>query len=119
MNESISMPKVSVIVPVYEPGEAIKKCMESLQGQTLQSIEMIFIDDCGKDGSIKFVLDAAERDQRIRIIENEHNSGPGVSRNIGIKAACGEYLAFVDADDFISQNYFELLYNKAARRDRI
>lgn len=107
------VPKVSVIVPVFKPGDAIKKCMKSLQGQSLQNIELIFIDDCGNDGSLQVILEAAEKDQRIRIIKNEKNLGPGATRNRGIEAACGEYLAFVDADDYVTNDYLELLYNKA------
>lgn len=107
------VPKVSVIVPVFKPGDAIKKCLKSLQNQSLWEIELIFIDDCGNDGSLQDVSEAAENDQRIRILKNEKNSGPGASRNRGIEAACGEYLAFVDADDYVADDYLELLYRKA------
>ena len=113
MGEKDSWPKVSVIIPVFKPGDAIKKCLESLQNQTLKDMEMIFVDDCGNDGSMCLIKKAAEKDKRIRIIRNEDNSGPGVSRNRGIEAAKGQYLGFVDSDDYVALNYFELLYNKA------
>ena len=111
--KTISDPKVSVIIPVYQPGETIKKCLKSLQNQTISEIELIFVDDCGNDGSLQFIRDEAEKDLRIQIIKNEKNYGPGVSRNKGIEAARGQYLTFVDADDFVSKDYLELLYNKA------
>ena len=113
MRSAGTVPKVSVIVPVYKPGEAIKKCLKSLQSQSLQDVELIFIDDCGNDGSLQYIWEAAENDNRIRIIQNEKNLGPGATRNRGIETACGEYLTFVDADDYITDDYLELLYNKA------
>lgn len=105
--------KVSVILPVFDPGEGIRKCIESLRRQTLKDIEMIFVDDCGSDGAMDLVRAAAGEDERIRILENPSNQGAGMSRNRGIEAAEGEYLAFIDPDDFVAENFFELLYGKA------
>ena len=93
---------VSVIVPVWNPGPGISRCIESLQNQTLNEIEMIFVDDCGTDDSMDKVRAAAAEDTRIRIIVNEENIGAGPSRNKGIEAARGEYLSFVDPDDYVS-----------------
>ena len=106
-------PKVSVIVPVYNPGEGIKQCLASLCHQSLQDIEMIFIDDCGDDGAMEYVRDAAAEDARIRILVNDSNSGAGYSRNRGIEEARGEYLSFVDPDDYVAENFLELLYTRA------
>ena len=106
-------PCVTVVIPVYEPGELIEACIASLQAQTLREIELIFVDDCGSDSSMDAVRAAAENDARIRVLLNPHNMGPGPSRNRGIEAARGEYLSFVDADDRVSPNFLELLYKKA------
>ena len=106
-------PKVSVIIPVWNPGDGIRRCVASLRGQTLIDIEMLFVDDCGSDGAMDVVRTAAAEDPRIRIITNTENVGPGISRNAGIDIARGEYLSFVDADDYVSPNFLEVLYTKA------
>lgn len=106
------LPKISVIVPVYNPGDGFVRCLKSLQEQSFTDIEIIFIDDCGTDGSMELVRKAALTDKRIRILVNERNSGAGYSRNRGIEESCGEYLAFIDPDDYISEDFLELLYNK-------
>jgi len=107
-------PKVSVIVPVWNPGSGIGRCIESLRFQTLEDIEMIFVDDCGTDDSMDVVRVAAMEDPRIVILENSENLGPGISRNNGIDVARGEYLAFIDADDYVNTVFLERLYTKAA-----
>jgi len=105
--------KVSVIIPVYNPGKGIELCLKCLQNQTLHEIEMIFVDDKGNDDALEKVALAARKDERIRILVNSRNMGSGPSRNSGIEAARGEYLAFIDPDDFVNDNFFELLYKKA------
>ena len=105
--------KVSVIIPVYDPGDGIRKCIHSLRRQTLQEIEIIFVDDCGTDNSMDVIREAAYGDPRICILKNPENMGSGPSRNRGIEAARGKYLSFVDADDFVSEDFLELLYRKA------
>jgi glycosyltransferase involved in cell wall biosynthesis len=107
------LPLVSIIIPVWNPGPSISRCIESLQNQTLKEIEMIFVDDCGTDDSMDKVRAAAKEDSRIRIIENEENIGSGPSRNRGIEEARGEYLSFVDADDYVATDFLELLYTEA------
>ena len=106
-------PKVSVIIPVWNPGPGINRCVESLRSQTLQDIEMIFVDDCGTDGAMDVIRAAAAEDPRIRLITNERNMGAGVSRNAGIEAARGVYLSFVDADDYVDVCFLERLFVKA------
>ena len=110
--ESVS-PKVSVIIPVWNPGPSISRCVESLRSQTLEDIELIFVDDRGTDGAMDIVRAAAAEDPRIRIITNAENMGAGASRNAGIEAARGEYLSFVDADDYVDAVFLERLYAKA------
>lgn len=111
--DNLQTPKVSAIIPVWNPGSCINRCIESLRGQTLEDIEMIFVDDCGTDGAMEVVRQAAAEDSRIRILTNRENVGPGVSRNAGIEAARGEYLSFVDADDYVDSFFLERLYAKA------
>ena len=112
MSNDIS-PKVSVIVPVWNPGPSISRCVESLRSQTLEDIELIFVDDRGTDGTMEVVRAAAAEDPRIRIITNAVNVGPGPSRNIGIEVARGEYLSLVDADDHVNGCFLERLFAKA------
>jgi glycosyltransferase EpsH len=108
----MSDPIVSVIVPVYNTEFDISHCVESLRSQTLADIELLFVDDCGTDGSFAAVEHYAQYDQRIRCIRNPTNMGPGAARNRGIEAARGAYLAFVDADDFVEPDFLQLLYAK-------
>ena len=108
--------KVSVIIPVWNTGPGISRCIESLRNQTLKEIEMIFVDDCGSDDSMDSVRVAAAEDSRIRIITNEENIGSGASRNRGIEAALGEYLSFVDPDDYVDTSFLDLLYKAASRQ---
>ena len=107
------MVKVSVIVPVYHPGAGLAKCMQMLRGQTLPEIELIFVDDRGSDEDASLIQKAASDDPRIILIRNAENLGPGPSRNRGIAAASGEYLAFADADDYPAEDFLALLYAKA------
>lgn len=112
-NTVTKQPKVSVVVPVWNPGPGISRCIESLRSQTLEDIEIIFVDDCGTDGAMDKVRRAAEADPRIRILEKGENIGPGPSLNRGIEAAKGEYLSFVDPDDYAASDFYEKLYEKA------
>ena len=106
-------PKVSIILPIYNAGEFLIQCIESLINQTLKDIEIIVILDCPTDGSDKIIEKYAANDYRIKIIRNEQNLHIGESRNIGIKQATGEYIGFCDHDDYCEPNMFELMYHKA------
>ena len=108
---------VSVVLPVWNPGPEIARCIRSLREQSLRKIELIFVDDLGTDGGMDLVRAAAAEDDRIRIITNPQNLGPGPSRNAGIEAARGEYLSFVDPDDYVGPDFLELLYRKASEED--
>lgn len=105
--------KVSIIIPVYNVQSLIDKCIDSLKAQTLREIEFIFIDDGSTDNSIQAAKNWAEIDERVHILQNDYNMGAGLSRNRGIAIARGEYIGFVDPDDYISDNFYELLYHKA------
>ena len=116
LNETSSEIKVSVIVPVWNPGPGFSRCIESLRNQTLKDIEMIFVDDRGTDDSITKVYEAAKHDSRIKILKNKNNIGAGASRNRGIEFAKGEYLSFVDSDDWVDQEFLELLFSESKKK---
>ena len=111
------MIKVSVIIPVYNVEKYLEKCLDSIINQTLKEIEIICIDDCSKDKSYLILKEYQKKDDRIVVFKNETNQGVSVSRNIGLKAAKGEYIGFIDSDDFIDKNYYEQLYNTAKKYD--
>ncbi len=106
---------ISVILPVYNVEHWIGECIESLKKQKLPRLEFIFVDDCGTDNSMQIVEAWADTDDRVHIIRNERNLGAGASRNVGIEAAQGEYLSFVDPDDWLSEDFYQKLYDKAIR----
>jgi len=105
------MPKISVIVPIYNVEPYIKECMESLIGQTLQDIEIICVDDCGTDNSMKIVNELAQSDNRIKIVRNKQNSGLSASRNNGMKIASAKYIMFCDSDDYFDPDMCKKMYN--------
>ena len=104
---------VSVVVPVYNSEKFIEKAIFSLCNQTLKKMEFIFVDDCSPDNSTKIIQKYALKDKRIRLIHNKKNSGSGPSRNAGIDVANGEYIAFLDPDDWVNPMFYEALYKKA------
>lgn len=108
--------KISIIIPIYNTEKYLKKCLDSLVNQTLQNIEIICINDGSTDNSGKILKKFAFKDKRIKIIEKE-NEGQSKARNIGIKKAKGEFLGFVDSDDWVDKNYFEKLYNAAIKHN--
>lgn len=106
------MPKVSVIIPVYNTDQYVAKTIESILNQTLYDIEIILINDGSKDNSLSILEQYAGIDKRIRLI-NQDNKGLSVSRNIGIEAANGEYILFMDSDDLLDKNTLEQCYKKS------
>ena len=110
------MIKVSVVVPVYNAGEYLAPTVELLCNQTLKDIEIILVDDGSTDKSGKVCDELAEKDNRIKVI-HQKNSGVCVARNAGVKAATGEFVTFSDADDIISENLLEVLYNTAVKNN--
>ena len=108
--------KVSIIIPVYNVENYLKKCLDSVISQTLDDIEIICVNDGSKDNSLKILLDYAEKNSNIKII-NKENGGLGNTRNIGISCANGEYIGFVDSDDWVSEDMFEKLYDNAKKFD--
>ncbi len=102
------MPKVSVVVPIFNVERYLQECLDSLVSQTLKDIEIICVDDGSTDHSPEILRDYADKDRRVRIITKE-NSGYGNTMNVGIKAATGEYLGIVEPDDFVKSSMFEEL----------
>ena len=109
------MPKVSVIVPVYNKAKYVGKCIESILAQTLSDIELIIVNDGSKDNS-ESVCKAYLTDKRVQYLFQD-NSGPAAARQYGIDHASGEYLGFVDADDWIEPDMYEKMYNSAISAD--
>lgn len=101
--------KISIIIPVYNVASYIEACLESAINQTYKNIEILIIDDCGHDNSMAIVEDFANRHQNksIRIIHHSKNLGLSNARNTGIKESDGDYLYFLDSDDFIASNCIE------------
>ena len=108
------MPKVSVIVPVYNVEKYIKKCLDSLLHQTLQDIEIIIVNDGSTDASKERIsmLVRQHKDKKIICLEKP-NGGLSDARNYGLKHATGEYVAFLDSDDFVDSKMYEKMYDKA------
>ena len=104
--------KVSVIVPVYNIEKFLPKCMESLTRQTFKNIEIICINDGSRDGSGEILNSYAQNDERIILI-NQENQGVSRARNRGLEIARGQYIIFVDSDDYVKEDLIEKLYSKA------
>lgn len=106
------MNKVSVIIPVYNTAEYLAECIDSILRQTLKEIEIICVDDGSTDGSSDILDRYALQDNRIRVIHKD-NGGPASARKVGIREANGQYIGFVDSDDWIEEDMYELLYQRA------
>lgn len=106
------IPKVSIIVPIYNVEKYLERCLDSLINQTLKEIEIILIDDGSPDSCPIICDEYVKKDERIIVIHKK-NAGLGMARNSGLEIAKGEYIAFVDSDDYVDYNYYEKLYNNA------
>ena len=114
-NEAI---KVSVIIPVFNRESYIEKCLKNVCIQTLKEIEIICVNDCSTDNTLSVLKRCRLNDNRIKIISLKKNSGSGPARNVGMKKAKGEFIAFMDSDDFYPSNdVLEILYNTAIEKN--
>lgn len=111
------MPKVSICVPVYNVEKYIGRCLNSILNQTIEDIEVIVVNDCTLDNSMPIVLEYANRDSRIKIINHKKNLGLMMARYTGYMAATGDYITFCDSDDALIPNSVELLYSSALSND--
>jgi glycosyltransferase involved in cell wall biosynthesis len=107
-----SIPKFSVIVPMYNVEKYLPKCIESIRQQTLRDIEIILVDDGSPDRCGEMAEDYARKDERIRVVHRT-NGGLGPARNSGLDVATGEYVGFVDSDDWVEPDMYERLYETA------
>ena len=107
---------ISVIIPVYNTAEYLPRCLESVLNNTYRNLEVICINDGSKDNSIEVLNAYAQKDSRIRVIDQE-NAGVSAARNRGLDEVVGEYIAFVDSDDWIHRQYFEVLLASARDHD--
>lgn len=103
---------ISVIIPVYNGEKYLSECLDSVLNQTYQNLEIIIVNDGSNDNTKSIVEEYVKRDNRIMLLNNDESRGVAEARNIGIKTANGNYVAFVDADDVVSNDYVEKLFTK-------
>ncbi len=113
----IRMPKVSIIIPVFNVGESLRRCLESVLGQTLQDIEAVVVDDCSTDDSFKIIGEFEKRDPRIKSVKHPVNRGAMWTRETGLENASGDYILFVDGNDAIRPEMCSVLLQKALMED--
>ena len=103
--------KVSVIVPVYNSEKYLRDCLDSLVNQTLKDIEIIVVDDASTDKSMEIIMEYKSKyPSIIKMSRNEQNKGQGASRNVGLSLATGEYIGFLDSDDYVAPTMYEEMY---------
>lgn len=107
---------ISIIIPIYNTGKYLHKCFQSILSQTLTNFELILVDDGSVDDSGKICDEYADRDSRIKVIHKK-NEGVSIARNTGISIAEGEYIGFIDSDDWIEPDMYEKLYNIAVSKN--
>ena len=109
MGNGYMKPLISVIVPVYNIIEYLPRCVHSITSQTYENLELLLVDDGSTDGTGELCDRLAAEDGRIRVFHKE-NGGSSSARNLGISQAKGEYLGFVDSDDYVEPDMYERLY---------
>lgn len=108
----LSSPKISLIIPVYNVEEYIHETLESVLAQTFTDYEVIMINDGSTDGSLAVLKEYANKYKNFKLID-QNNCGVSRARNVGVNAAVGDYIAFLDSDDFLAPDFLEVLYNSA------
>ena len=114
------MCKVSLVIPIYNASSYIEACIASIIAQTMDEIEVILVDDHGPDNSMqlaKAYVDSHPSNKQFRFLATPHNMGPGPARSVGIEAAQGEYIGFVDSDDVVTPDFCQQLYTAAKAHD--
>lgn len=109
--------KISVIIPVYNSSSSLDKCLTSLINQSLKEIQIICVNDGSKDNSLEILNKFSVLDNRIEIIDLKTNRGQSYARNIALDKAKGDYIGFVDSDDFVDLDYYEKLYNEVIKNN--
>lgn len=110
------MPKISIIVPIYNTEKYLQRCIDSILNQTFKDFELILVNDGSTDLSGKIIEDYARKDKRIKTLHIE-NSGQGAARNRGLDIATGDYIGFVDSDDWIHQDMYQVLYRECRNQN--
>lgn len=110
-------PSISIIVPVYNVGAYLARCLDSVLAQTFQDFEIICVDDASTDNSYKILLEYAANDSRFLIFQNGHNGGLSYTRNVGLEKARGKYVYFLDSDDAIVPDCLKKIYDTAEAKD--
>lgn len=108
---------LSVIIPVYNTEKYLRKCLDSIINQTYKDLEIICIDDCSTDNSFQILKEYELKDPRIKVFKNETNLKVGKTRNLGITLATGDYIHFMDSDDWLDLNAYKTLLNKIENKD--
>lgn len=108
--------KISIIVPVYNAENYLRRCIDSILEQTYTNFELLLINDGSTDGSAKILEEVKESDSRIRVVHKK-NEGVSATRNLGLKLATGDYITFIDSDDFVDKLYLEVLYKSLTEND--
>lgn len=111
----VKFPKVSIIIPVYNVDRYLEKCLASVVKQTLEEIEIIIIDDNSPDDSKKIIKQFQQKDKRITLIEQKVNLGQGVARNCGLDISQGDFIMFLDSDDWLEREACEKAYKQILR----
>ena len=107
---------ISIIIPVYNVSNYLDKCLESICNQTYQNIEIITVNDGSKDDSLNILKKWKKKDSRITIIDKE-NGGLSDARNVGMDASSGDYIGFVDSDDYVDEDFYEILVANLEKYD--
>ena len=108
---------ITVVMTAYNVGQYIEKAISSVLNSSLKDLELIIVEDCSTDNTKELIEEAANKDSRITVIQQPINMGAGWARRTGIEAAKGDYIITIDADDYISPDFLETLYNKAVEHD--
>ena len=109
--------RISIIIPIYNVEKYLRECLDSCINQTLEDIEIICVDDCSTDGSYEILEEYQNKDPRIKIFRQETNKKQGAARNKGLEVATGEYVWFVDSDDYIDTKACQILYDTIKKFD--
>ena len=114
-------PKVSVVVAVYNVSKYFEQCLRSLFEQTLKEVEYIFVDDCSTDDSMEILSRVMQEypqcEEQVSVLHHDHNMGVAATKNDGIRAAAGEFVAIVDPDDYAEANMLETMWKRAEKED--
>ena len=110
------MPNITIIVPVYNVEEYLSRCLDSILVQSFTDFELILVDDGSPDGSGAICDDYAQKDGRIRVI-HQHNGGAASARNTGLDSAVGDWIAFIDSDDWVHPDYLRIMHEAAVQKD--